>query len=98
LTTFLTTSPAGLGYRALIGEAQHDPAVRELVRGADLLSASARTVLQRVRTGASGVPDDTLAMAQLIGPVLTQILTAQDPFDEHAMRAHAATLLKSWQA
>jgi AcrR family transcriptional regulator len=98
LTAFLTTSPAGLGYRALIGEAQHDPAVRELVREADLLSASARTVLQRVRTRASGVPDDTLAMAQLIGPVITQILTAQDPFGERAMRAHAATLLKSWQA
>jgi AcrR family transcriptional regulator len=98
LSAFLTTSPAGLGYRALIGEAQHDPAVRELVRGADLLSASARTVLQRVRTRAPGVPDDTLTMAQLIGPVITQILTAQDPIDGHAMRAHAAALLRSWSA
>jgi hypothetical protein len=68
------------------------------VRAADLLSASARTVLQRVRTRAPGVPDDTLTMAQLIGPVITQILTAQDPLDEQAMRAHAATLLRSWSA
>ena len=96
LSTFLITSPAGLGYRALIGEAQHDPAVRTLVREADLLNASARAVLHRVRPKAPGMPGDALATAQLAGPVVTQLLTAQDPIGQSAMRAHAAALLKAW--
>jgi hypothetical protein len=50
LTEFLTTSPAGLAYRALIGEAQHDPVVRDLVHHAGLLALSAHGVLQRVRS------------------------------------------------
>src|SRR6185312_12895328 len=29
LTAFLVAAPAGLAYRALVGEAQHDPAVRD---------------------------------------------------------------------
>ncbi|MFI5934229.1 TetR/AcrR family transcriptional regulator [Actinoplanes sp. NPDC051494] len=98
LNTFLTASPAGLGYRALIGEAQHDPAVRDLVRAANLLDASARPVLHRVRARAPEMPDDALAAAQLTGPVLTLILTAQDPVSERALRAHVVALLRGWGA
>jgi hypothetical protein len=36
LTTFLTVSAAGLAYRALLGKAQHHPAVRELLRNAEV--------------------------------------------------------------
>ena len=98
LNTFLTSSPAGLSYRALIGEAQHDLVVRDLVRSANLLHASAHAVLDRVRTHRPELPDDTLAAAQLIGPVITQVLTGQEPLADDALRDHAATLLAGWNA
>ena len=56
LTEFLTVSPAGLAYRALLGEAQHDPAVGELLRTAGALAEPTRTVLDRVRPVASSIP------------------------------------------
>jgi AcrR family transcriptional regulator len=96
LTVFLTTSPAGLSYRALVGEAQHDPVVRDLVRQADLLTVSAHDVLGRVRPDAPGMPDSALATAQLIGPVVAQVLTAQPPLPTQALRHHTAALLKAW--
>jgi len=96
LTVFLTASPAGLSYRALVGEAQHDPVVRDLVRQADLLTISAQDVLQRVRRDAPGMPNAALATAQLIGPVVAQVLTAQPPLPTQALRHHTAALLKAW--
>lgn len=97
LTTFLTTAPAGLAYRALIGEAQHDTAVRDLVNQADLLTASARDVLERVGSGAPGMPSPVLATAQLTGPVISQILAAPEPLSPALLREHVAALLRAWQ-
>lgn len=96
LTVFLTTSAAGLSYRALVGEAQHDPVVRDLVRKADLLAISAQDVLQRVSPKAPAMPDTALATVQLIGPVVVQVLTAQPPLSARARRQHVSTLLKAW--
>ncbi|WP_201261156.1 TetR/AcrR family transcriptional regulator [Embleya scabrispora] len=79
LTAFLTVSPAGLAYRALLGEAQHDIAVRDLVRTADLVGTAANAVLTRVRPTAPGMPPQPLAAAQLAGPVLAAILETGDP-------------------
>jgi AcrR family transcriptional regulator len=97
LSEFLTSAPAGLAYRALIGEAQHDPVVRDLVNDADLLSASARDVLDRVRRAAPGMPEIGLCTAQLTGPVLTRILTTPEPLPEPLLRVHAASLLRAWR-
>ena len=86
--------PAGLAYRALVGEAQHDPAVRALVRQADLLAPTADAVLARV--GAPSMPDRRLARAQLIGPVLTPVLTAGTPLADDELTTHVTVLLTGW--
>ncbi|MCS7478607.1 TetR/AcrR family transcriptional regulator [Umezawaea endophytica] len=96
LSGFLTASPAGLAYRALVGEAQHDPEVRTLVHAADLLGASARTVLDRVRPDAPGMPSPDLSAAQFIGPVVYRVLTARAAFSDDELRCHVRTLLASW--
>lgn len=92
LSAFLVESPAGLAYRALVGEAQHDPAVRALVHQADVLAPATDAVLDRVRPA----PDRTLARAQLIGPVVTQILTSGTPLTDAQLDAHVAALLAAW--
>ncbi|MEU7982835.1 TetR/AcrR family transcriptional regulator [Micromonospora sp. NPDC049081] len=97
LVDFLTTSPAGMAYRALLGEAQHDPAVQVLVGDADLLAASTAAVLDRVRASAPAMPQVGLAAAQLAGPVVTTVLTARPPWTAEQLRLHAATLIKGWQ-
>jgi AcrR family transcriptional regulator len=97
LTTFLTASPAGLAYRALIGEAQHDPAVHDLVRGADLLAAAAHDVLTRVRATAPGMPDERLAAAQLAGPVVTEVLAGVEPLPLRSLKTHVRALLAAWR-
>jgi len=97
LRTFLATSPAGVAYRALVGEAQHDPDVRQLVERTDLLTASARPVLLRVRPFTKAMPVIELAAAQLAGPVLSWTLTTPEPFTDAALRAHADTLASGWQ-
>jgi AcrR family transcriptional regulator len=97
LTRFLTGSPAGLAYRALVGEAQHDHTVRELVAGADVLGPTTRAVLARVRPVAPAMPEPALASAQLTGPVLSQVLAAPVPLSARSLRTHVTTLLAAWQ-
>lgn len=97
LDRFLTTSTAGLAFRALLGEAQHDPAVRALVRDADLLTVSARDVLARVRPAAPAMPGTALAAVQLVGPVVTQVLATGDGLSRDALATHARTLLRAWR-
>jgi AcrR family transcriptional regulator len=79
VTTFLTRSHAGSAYRALVGEAQHDVKVAELIRSPDVLVGSAIPVLRRaVERG--DLPAGTNladAAAQLIGPVFFTILTGR---------------------
>lgn len=49
LSSFLTTSDAGLAYRALLGEAQHDQRVAELLRATDVLGDAAREFIAGLR-------------------------------------------------
>jgi AcrR family transcriptional regulator len=97
LTRFLTVSPAGLAYRALLGEAQHDPAVHELVRAADLLDHATTAVLDRIRSHAPAMPDPRLAAAQLAGPIVTVILTTGAGLTHRQLTVHVKTLLTAWQ-
>ncbi|GIJ48175.1 putative transcriptional regulator, TetR family protein [Virgisporangium aliadipatigenens] len=92
LTTFLIGDPPGIAYRALLGEAQHDAAVRELLRD-DPLTSSAAAVLRR-----TGSPADSLAVAQFVGPVLSQVLVGPAPLDPEALRRHVDLLLTAWRA
>jgi AcrR family transcriptional regulator len=92
LTGFLTKDPAGIAYRALLGEAQHDAAVRDLLRD-DPLTSSAETVLRR-----NGLPADSLAVAQFVGPVLSQVLIGPAPLGPAALRRHVDLLLTAWRA
>lgn len=80
-----------------MGEAQHDPAVRELVARADVLGPTTRAVLTRVRPVAPCMPEPALASAQLTGPVISQVLTTSTPLSTRALRAHVTTLLAAWQ-
>ncbi|KAM9861657.1 TetR/AcrR family transcriptional regulator [Leucobacter sp. BZR 635] len=93
LSAFLTTSDAGLAYRALLGEAQHDRKVAELLRGTDVLGDAARTCIAGVRARGglgdegSGVDDAALA-AELVGPMLFRTLAEGwlgDPAEHRAM-------------
>lgn len=96
LSAFLTASPAGAAYRALLGEAQHDPAVRELLRGDDPLVASTAAVLDRVRPHAARMPPTRLAAGQLTGPVLLDVLTTGSAPSRAQLTAHVRTLLTAW--
>jgi AcrR family transcriptional regulator len=74
---FLTETHEGAAYRALVGEAQHDRKVAELIRSSDVLAAAAIPVLKRA-IARGDLPeglDLDGAAAQLVGPVFFQILT-----------------------
>ncbi|AGL16601.1 TetR/AcrR family transcriptional regulator [Actinoplanes sp. N902-109] len=75
LVRFLAHSPAGAAYRTLLGAAEHDPAVRELVSANDVVGASARAVLDRIGPG----PASERAAAQLVGPAFFWIMSGRDP-------------------
>ena len=76
---FLTTSPAGAAYRALVGEAQHDRTVAELIRSSDVLLASALPILQRSveRGDLDATADLTEVAEQVVGPLFYRLLTGQ---------------------
>jgi AcrR family transcriptional regulator len=76
---FLTTSPAGAAYRALVGEAQHDRTVAELIRSSDALLAAAIPILQRSveRGDLAATADLTEVAEQVVGPVFYRLLTGQ---------------------
>lgn len=76
LLRFLTKSETGTAYRALLGEAQHDPAVAALIAANDPVIASARRVL------VSAFPlmnkaDLDLAVTLLVGPMTFGVLSGQ---------------------
>lgn len=76
LAEFLTATDAGLAYRALLGEAQHDRRVAELLRETDVLGESARTVLGRLPAqGEPPVADDGMLVPELVGPLVFRVLT-----------------------
>lgn len=79
LIRFLVVSPAGIAFRALIGEAQHDPAVATLLSTRDVLGDSARVVVQHA-LGQRPLPVhlDEIS-AQLVGPTFFWILGGRNP-------------------
>lgn len=95
VVAFLTGSHAGLAYRALIGEAQHDPKVAALVHSSDPLGASARAVIERA-TGRGDLPA-TLpmadAVAEFLGPILYRVLLGTPPRTRAHWRRYAQRFL-----
>ncbi len=81
LIVFLTTSPAGAAYRALLGEAQHDRAVGELLGNNDVLGDSAAAVIGRALPGTDLRVPMAQATALLVGPVFFWIVSGRDPGD-----------------
>jgi len=77
VSRFLTISPAGAAYRALLGEAQHDPAVATLLATTDLLGDSARPVIERAiqRGDLPAQTDLDQAVARLVGPLFFRIVS-----------------------
>jgi AcrR family transcriptional regulator len=77
IVRFLTETHEGAAYRALVGEAQHDPKVAELIRSSDALMAAAIPVLQRAIARGDLPLDLNLddAAAELVGPVFFRVLT-----------------------
>jgi AcrR family transcriptional regulator len=83
LLRFLLVSPAGIAFRALVGEAQHDPAVAALLSTRDVLGDSARAVVEHaIGQRSMPVPLDE-ATAQLIGPTFFWILGGRNPAQLH---------------
>lgn len=79
LIAFLTDSAAGTAYRALLGEAQHDAAVAELLRSNDPLGESAAATIARALPGATLALPMPQASALLVGPVFFWILSGRAP-------------------
>lgn len=79
LVRFLAHSPAGAAYRALLGEAQHDSAVAELLSAKDPIGDSARVLLEHLfEKDKLALPLDQ-ATALLIGPCFFWILSGRGP-------------------
>lgn len=78
LARFLADSPAGISWRALVGEAQHDPAVAALLATKDVLGDSARVVLDRVLGVSAGGVRLDLGAALLVGPTFFWITSGHD--------------------
>jgi len=78
LVRFLSHSPAGAGYRALVGEAQHDAEVAKLLASQDVLGESARAVVARALGSDASAVDVDHATAELVGPVFFSVLTGRD--------------------
>ncbi|MFJ9127236.1 TetR/AcrR family transcriptional regulator [Streptomyces sp. NPDC102340] len=78
LVAFLAHSHAGAAYRALIGEAQHDPDVALLLASRDILGESAAATVETARTASNTALSAEQATALLIGPPFFRILTGHD--------------------
>jgi AcrR family transcriptional regulator len=89
LAAFLGASPAGAAYRALLGEAQHDPAVAALLASRDVLGDSARVVVRRVAGDRADARRVDRVVARLVGPTFYWLLAGRatgelEPRDEAA--------------
>ena len=96
LTQFLTTSSAGVAYRALLGEAQHDTEVAKMFNEAELLAGPARTALDHIRHHLPAMPGDHLAVAELCGPIVLTVITGGSAPSLRDLRAHAQHLAAAW--
>jgi AcrR family transcriptional regulator len=80
LLQFLVASPAGAAYRALLGEAQHDPAVARLIASKDVVGDSAQHLLSALAPRREWQPDELQrSAARLVGPAVFWVLSGRDP-------------------
>jgi AcrR family transcriptional regulator len=83
LADFLTRADAGAVFRALVGQAQHDPQLATRLRNNYLSQQRARDRLPLLRAVERGqLPPDTdldLAIDQLLGPIHYRILVTGQP-------------------
>ncbi len=93
LSEFLD-SPAGGAYRALIGAAQQDTAVAELLSTNDVFGDSARHVISRV-LGPMTPTKERLAIDTLVGPVVFGALNGHR-FARKDLQQLAALYLSAW--
>lgn len=96
LVRFLTVSPAGLAYRALLGEAQHDAEVAGLLVDTDPLAEAARIVLDRVRADLPRMPSTDDAVAELVGPISYAVLARRRADAGRMIKHQVDGLLTSW--
>ena len=76
LASFLTEADAGLAYRALLGEAQHDRRAADLLAGTDVLTEAAAEVIARARAGGIALDGEERSLtAELVGPLVFRILS-----------------------
>ncbi|CAM2804725.1 hypothetical protein HMPREF1486_02581 [Streptomyces sp. HPH0547] len=75
LIAFLTRSHAGAAYRALLGEAQHDPDVALLLASRDILEDSAAAIVEAARAASGTTLSAEEATALLIGPSFFRVLS-----------------------
>lgn len=99
LATFLTQSDAGSVFRALAGEAQHDPKLAERFRR-DYLARQRQVdrlpIQQAIERGE--LPADTnveLAVDQLVGPIYYRVLVTGEPVGRKFTNALVAAFLAS---
>jgi AcrR family transcriptional regulator len=79
LVRFLSRSPAGIAYRALLGEAQHDSSVAKLLASKDILRDPTLTVLSRALDGDLDPDEADVATALLVGPAVFWVISGRDP-------------------
>lgn len=79
LADFLRKSDAGLAYRALLGEAQHDRKVAALLEEADILGSASQAVIRRLQERACIDPAEGLGglVSELVGPLLYRIIAEE---------------------
>ncbi|MFE9707603.1 TetR/AcrR family transcriptional regulator [Streptomyces sp. NPDC005930] len=81
LVAFLAHSHAGAAYRALLGEAQHDPDVAALLKAGDIVGESATAVVAPLIAATDGDLKPDQAVAALIGPAFFHILSGRPAED-----------------
>jgi AcrR family transcriptional regulator len=85
VASFLTTSDAGAVYRALVGQAQHDPVLADRLRSTHLADQRVRDRLPFERAVARGeLPSDVdidAAVQRLISVIHYRVLVTGEPVD-----------------
>ncbi len=96
---FLESAHAGIAYRALLGEAQHDRDVMALVRQVNVFGPSTDLLL-RYLVERGDLPSDADAasvQSELIGPVLYSVLAGAPRPDRAELTGRAQRLLNGWR-
>ncbi|UUW90651.1 TetR/AcrR family transcriptional regulator [Pimelobacter simplex] len=97
---FLGSAHAGLAYRALLGEAQHDAKIAALLRDGDPLVASGRPVLQRVldRGDLPASTDLDAAVTDFLGPLVYRVLIGIGDAADQPVRPYVTRYLAGARA